>query len=342
MVFCIGRKISEKLGASNPTEGGIISLLCFLIITPLTLSEEQYYFNLSMLGSQAVMTAIICGCCAGALFTKLSKSRFKIKMPESVPPFVAESFENLPAFLVTLIPFIALRAIFSGTDYGSFTTFINSTIQTPLTMVGNSLGGHLILIFICCLMWWLGMHGTLIIMPALYLLTYAPLTENITAVATGQVAPNLLNFMTIISCLQLIGGPGCLFGLYIDMAFFTKSERYKSQGKLQLIPGLFNIIEPAVYGLPIVLNFTLLIPFILLPLVVYILMYLGLKLSLFTSPLTIASYFLPGPIVGFLASGGVGFGIFVILMCLLSCVIYYPFVKIMDAQELKNENVNEN
>ena len=140
----------------------------------------------------------------------------------------------------------------------------------------------------------------------------------------------------------MIGGPGCLFGLYIDMAFFTKSERYKSQSKLQLIPGLFNIIEPAVYGLPVVLNFTLLVPFLVLPLVVYVLMYLGLKVGLFTSPITMASSSLPGPILGFLASGGVGFGIFIILMCLLSCVVYYPFVKYMDDQELKAEKEQAN
>lgn len=337
MTFGIGRKISEKLGADNPIDGGIISILCFLIITPIVLETDTYYFNLAMLGSQAVMTAMICGCCAGALFAKLSKTKFKIKMPDSVPVFVSQSFENLPSFVVTIIPFIIIRALFNGTSYGCFTSFINTTIQAPLTMVGNSLGGHIVIILACCLMWWLGLHGTMIIMPALYLLTYAPLAENISALATGQPAPNLLSFMTILSCLQLVGGPGCLFGLVIDMAFFTKSERYKSQGKLQLIPGLFNVIEPTVYGLPVVLNFTLLIPFVFLPVLVYVLMYLGLKMSLFTTPITLASTYLPGPIMGFLASGGIGFGIFIVLMCLLSCVVYYPFVKIMDAQELKLE-----
>ena len=155
--------------------------------------------------------------------------------------------------------------------------------------------------------------------------------------AAGGTAPNLLSFMTLMAVIQLIGGPGCLFGLYIDMAFFTKSERYKTQGKLQLVPGLFNVIAPAVYGLPIVLNVILLIPFVVLPLVVYVLMYICLNLGLFTSPILMASSFLPGPILGFLAGGGIGFGIFIVVMCLLSCVVYYPFVKFMDRQELAEE-----
>ena len=110
-------------------------------------------------------------------------------------------------------------------------------------------------------------------------LCYTPLIENITAIASGGVAPNLLSMMTILLIVQAVGGPGCLFGLFIDMAIFTKSERYKTQGKLQLVPGLFNVIEPAIYGLPVVLNFTLLIPFVGLPIIVYTLMYICLKVG---------------------------------------------------------------
>ena len=341
MSFGIGKTISEKMGVDNPLSGGTIALFSFLICTPLntnvTETATSYTISLDYLGAQGVITAMLVGVCAGALFTKMSKTKLRIKMPASVPPFVAQSFENLPSFLVTIIPFVILRIIFGATSYGCFTAFINSVLQVPLTAVGNSLGGHLVLLAAACLLWWLGMHGTLIIYPALMVLTYAPLTENIAAVAAGGTAPNLLSFMTIMAAVQFIGGPGCLFGLYIDMAFFTKSERYKTQGKLQLVPGLFNVIEPAVYGLPIVLNMLLLVPFVVLPLVVYVLMYICLNLGLFTSPILMASSFLPGPILGFLAGGGVGFGIFIIAMCLLSCVVYYPFVKVMDRQALEEE-----
>ncbi len=341
MSFGIGRTIAQKMGAENPIEAGIISLFCFLIVTPLIGVAGgwgmNYSVDLANFGAQGVITCMLVALSAGALYTKMSQTKLKIKMPDSVPPFVAQSFENLPGFMVTIIPFVIIRILFGATTYGCFTTFINSTIQGPLVAVGNSFGGHLVLIAMCSLLWWLGMHGTLIVYPALMILTYAPLTENIAAIAAGQAAPNLLSFMTLMAVFQMFGGPGCLFGLYVDMAFFTKSERYKAQGKLQLVPGMFNIIEPAVYGMPIVLNFILLIPFVVFPLVVYGLMYLCLNLGLFTSPITMASSFLPGPILGFLASGGFGFGLFVIAMCLLSCVVYFPFVKIMDAQALEEE-----
>ena len=85
-------------------------------------------------------------------------------------------------------------------------------------------------------------------------------------------------------------------------------------------------------------NFVLLIPFILIPQIVYIVMYLLLKAGIICTPIAMASSFLPGPILGFLAGGGIGFGIFILAACLFSCIAYYPFVKIMDNQALKEES----
>lgn len=337
MSFGIAKEAASKKGVDNPTEAGIIGLVCFLIITPISVIEGTNYLDMGVLGAQSVVAAMIVGVLSGWLYYKLSQTKLKIKMPDSVPPFVSASFENIPALVVTTVPFIIIRIVFGLTFAGSFTSFVNQIIQGPLTLVGNTLGGHLILLVACSLFWWLGMHGTLIVYPALMIVLYAPLVENITAVAMGQPAPNLLSMMTLLLVIQIIGGPGCLFGLYIDMAFFTKSERYKAQGKLQLVPGLFNIIEPAVYGLPIVLNFTLLIPMILLPVGLYILLYFLLKAGIVGTPLTVANIFIPGLINGFLAGGGLGFGIFICAACLISCIVYYPFVKIMDNQQLEIE-----
>ncbi len=129
-----------------------------------------------------------------------------------------------------------------------------------------------------------------------------------------------------------------MFGLYVNMAFLSKSERFKAQGKISLVPGFFNIIEPTVYGMPVVLNPILLIPFVGLPLVVYLALYLCLKIGMVTTPVvSLAVMVMPGPIVGFLLGGGIGLGIFCILACVLSAVIYMPFFKILDRQAIKEE-----
>lgn len=338
MVFAIGKTLGEKKGV-DPFHTGLISLLSFLLITPLTTTEAgATVINTSYFGAQGVITAMLVALVAPSIFAFIVKKHLIIKLPEAVPEFVSNSFANIPPALITIVPFIALRGIFAMTSFGSFTDFIYAMIQTPLTSVGNTFAGHLILLFVCCLLWWFGIHGTLVVYPIMMTIMTAPLLANIEAANQGQAAPYLLSMMTFFMVLQFIGGPGCMFGLYVDMAFFSKSERYKAQGKVSLIPGLFNIIEPTVYGMPVVLNPILLIPFLGLPLIVYTLMYLCLNIGLFTTPVVnFGVMVMPGPIVGFLLGGGIGLGIFLILMCVLSVIVYLPFFRVLDSQALKEE-----
>ena len=341
MVFAIGKTLGEKKGV-DPFHSGLICLLCFLLITPLTVTEEgAMMINTTYFGAQGVITAMVVALVAPTIFAFIVKKHLIIKLPEAVPEFVSKSFENIPPALITIVPFIALRGIFAMTSFGNCTDFIYAIIQAPLTAVGNNLTGHLILLVVCCLMWWFGIHGSLVIYPTAMTIMVAPLMANIEAVNAGQAAPYLLSFMTYFAVLQFIGGPGCMFGLYLDMAFLSKSERYKVQGKVSLIPGMFNIIEPTVYGMPVVLNPILLIPFLITPVIVYSLMYVCLNIGLFTTPVVNFSVgVVPGPIVGFLLGGGIGFGIFMILMCALSAVIYLPFFKVLDKQALEEEKKN--
>ena len=337
MAFAIGKTLAEKKGV-DAFQGGVITLLCFLLVTPLTTDANGSTAILtSYLGAQGVFTAMIVALIAPSIFAWVVKKNWVLQLPPSVPNFVADSFKMVPPAFLTVIPFIALRGAFGMTSYASFTGFIYAILQAPLTGVGNTLGGHLILIVVCCLLWWCGIHGTLVVITMLIVLTQPALLENIAAVNAGQAAPHLLSYMTIFCVLQFLGGPGCLFGLYVNM-LRAKSERFKAQGKISFIPGMFNIIEPTVYGLPICLNPILLIPFVLTPVIVYILMYLCLTIGIFTTPtVNLAVMVMPGPIVGFLLGGGPMLGVFMIAMCALSCVIYYPFFKVLDNQALEQE-----
>lgn len=347
MVLAIGKTLGEKIGLGG-WHGAFTSVVCFFMITPLTTIQEEgawsptVLINTDFLGAQGIITAIIIALIAPTIFNFFLKKNWVINLPDSVPAFVADSFKSLPPSILTLLPFIVVRGLFSLTSYGDLTSFIYSVVQLPLTSVGNSFGGHLVIMIVCCLLWWCGVHGTLVIFPIINMLMQAPLLQNIEAVNSGNPAPYLLSIMTFFIILQFIGGPGCMFGLNADLAFFTKSQRYKAQGKLCLIPGFFNIIEPTVYGLPVVLNPILLIPFLAAPIIIYTLMYICLNIGLFATPVVnIGIMVMPGPIVGFLLGGGIGLGIFCIVACIISMVIYFPFVKVLDAQALKIEKENK-
>lgn len=337
IVFSIARVLGEKKELDG-VQTGIAALLCFLIITPLDAIEGVNYLNTSWLGAQGIFTAMLVGLTAPCLYGFCVKHNITIKLPDAVPGFVSKSLGSIPSALVTVLPFVALRGVFSVTAWGSFTGFIYAVIQTPLTNLGNSLPAHLIAVAICCLLWWCGVHGTLVVLGACMAIWTAPMIENLTAVSAGQPAPHLLSLMTFFLVLQFMGGPGCLFGLYINLAFFTKSERYKAQGKLSLVPGLFNIIEPTVYGLPIVMNPVLLVPFVGLPVVVYALYYILAGIGIVGIPVvSLQVMVMPGAIAGFLLGGGISLGLFTLAALALSVVVYYPFVKILDRQALEAE-----
>lgn len=162
--------------------------------------------------------------------------------------------------------------------------------------------------------------------------------ENLNAYNAGLPIPYVLSLMSFFMIVQFLGGPGCLFGLYLNLAFATKSERYKATGKMCLVPGMFNIIEPVVYGLPIVMNPVLLVPFCGLPVVFYLAYYLLASAGIIGIPcVSLQVMCIPAPIAGFLLGGGVRLGIFCLICLAISCVVYYPFVKILDAQALKEE-----
>lgn len=180
IVFGIGRTLGDKKGVDG-VQCGLAALLCFLIITPLDVLETGTYISTSSLGAQGIFTAIIVALVAPSLYAFCIRKNIVIKMPAAVPEFVSKSFSGIPASLVTVVPFVAVRGLFSMTSWGSFTGFIYQVVQTPLTALGNSLPAHLIAIFVSCFLWWCGMHGTLVVFGACMAIWTAPMIENLNA-----------------------------------------------------------------------------------------------------------------------------------------------------------------
>ena len=137
------------------------------------------------------------------------------------------------------------------------------------------------------------------------------------------------------------GGAGSTLSLLIAMVLICKSKRIKSLGKLSVLPGIFGINEPIIFGLPIMLNPILLVPFVLVPTVNIIITYFCMASGLV--PLTNGVQ-LPWttPIIfsGFLTTGWQGAVLQVILL-ILGVFMYIPFIKMLDNQYLKEEEENK-
>jgi len=338
MVFGIARAFGNKKKIDG-VMSGFAALLCFLIITPLVTNEAgSKFIDISWFSAQGIFTAIVVALTTAALYSYFVKKNIVIKLPEAVPEFVSKSFEGIPAALLTIVPFIAVRALFAATSFGSFSQFVYSILQAPLVGLGNSLTAHLLATLIISFLWWCGVHGSLVVLSVTMALWQEPMIENIAAKAMGEPIPWVLSLLSFFLIAQFMGGPGCLFGFYVDMALFSKSQRYKAQSKLSMIPGMFNIIEPTVFGVPVVMNPILLVPFLGVPVVIYLAYYLLASAGIIGIPCVgLTVMVIPGLIGGFLMGGGVSLGIFMIVASIFSCIAYFPFFKILDIQAIKHE-----
>lgn len=338
--FLVGMSYAREKGI-NTIQVAVACLMAYFLVIPSTFDEAANgSFAFASLGAENMAAAIIVGLLASTLFVWSTKKNFVIRFPESVPAFVSESMSAIPAACITLLPFVVIKYVLSLTPFGNLGTLITTIISAPLASVGNTLGGHLLIIALSSICWWFGIHNSPVstvamvaMLPAYY--------ENLTAVMSGQPAPYLLTFMSLMVANQLTGGPGCVIGLGIDTLLFAKSERYKAQGRIQFIPVLCNIIEPSVFGMPIVLNPIFFIPFLFVPIIIYVLYYICMTVGLCGTPIVLLSAFIPGFIQGFFMGGGIGLGIFMVFAAFLSCVLYLPFVLIADRQALKEEQAEE-
>lgn len=334
--FLIAHSLAKSKGC-DPVQAGIAAFMSYMLMVPAAFDESgNGTLAFSSMTADNIATAIIVGLISSALFCWSVKKNFVIKLPDSIPEFVKKSLSSIPAACITVFPFIILRYIFSLTSFATLPGFITSVIAAPLGGLGNTLAGHLVFLFMSSFVWWFGIHNASVITVAMIVMMPSA-QENIMAVMSNQPAPHMLSMWSFLVIMQLLGGGGCTVGLALDTVLFAKSDRYKAQGKLQLIPSLFNINEPAMFGMPVILNPIFFVPYVFGPLLIYILFYLCLSMGLFTTPITMVNSYLPGALQGFLLGGGVGLGIFMIVATLISCVTWLPFLLIADKNELKAE-----
>ena len=225
-------------------------------------------FASSLFSYEGMFTGLIVGMLAVALFAAFSRSKFTIKMPGSVPQNVFDSFFALIPMAEVLLLFGLARIGLQAMGYASLIQLIATVVIKPLLTVGTGLPAIIVVILLEQILWFLGLHGFNIVwgivsafwLP-LFLQNVAKLAET-KSCADISIAPN-----TMTNVYAMIGGSGATFGLIIAMLIFAKKgEKEREVAKLALVPGCFGINEPVIFGLPIVLNPIMFIPWIVVPL----------------------------------------------------------------------------
>lgn len=340
-VFSIGNSMAKQLECKDQSIlVGIISLMTFLLTIPLGVSKDEVTIaaaiSTTYFGAPGLFTAMIIGCVVPLIYNIFVKHHIVIKMPDGVPPQIANGFSAIiPAVCITAV-FAAIRQLCALTSFGTLSGLIYGLLKTPLSHLTNSPITFVVLLLFCNILWFFGIHGGMVTMSFLSMLYMAPALENLEAMAAGQPLPNMLTNTWWFTFAQL-GGSGGIIGLAVCMFLFSQSERYKTLGKIAILPALCSISEPIVFGVPLVLNVMMLIPMILSPLCCFLTSYLmtsigvlpylnGIQLSTGT-PIVLA---------GFLA-GGWRAAIWQIVLVALQAVLYFPFFRMVDKQALEEE-----
>ncbi|MGQ4224973.1 PTS sugar transporter subunit IIC [Enterococcus mundtii] len=341
--FGIGASLA-KTYKLDVVSGGLLATIAFLLTfipvnIPLEAAEAAgtsgFVLPMANLGGGGMFVGIITSIFAVEVYRLTDKSKFKITMPEQVPPAVARSFEALtPTLIVILV--MASISYYIGFDWHTAV----SKIVSPLISATDTLPSVLLLIFLITFFWAFGIHGVSII-GSLARPLWLQILESNTTAAAGEALPNIAA-EPFYQWFVWIGGAGCTIGLAILLAFTAKSKYASKLGKAIITPSIFNINEPVIFGVPIVLNPTLIIPFIFAPMVCATIAWFATKLGLVSAVTITAPWTLPGPIGAYLATGGDWrAAVLNILLIILSIFMYYPFVKIYDKNELAKEQALE-
>ncbi|WAA13437.1 PTS cellobiose transporter subunit IIC [Fervidibacillus halotolerans] len=334
----IGYKLTEHYGL-EPIYGGVVALVSFLILNPQELDGVSGVIPTFILGAQGMFLGIFTAFFAAELYRYFVKKNWTIKMPAGVPGSVSKSFSALIPIAMTLSIFLVVRILFSLTSYETVQNFIYTIIQQPLTKLGSGLAATIVAVLLIQVFWFFGLHGQIIINSVFDPIWYALNDQNYQAFQAGTELPNVVTKQFIDTFLVGMGGSGMTLAVVVLIFLIGRSRQIKELGKLGGPAGIFNVNEPIIFGLPIIMNPLVLIPWLLAPVVITIITYFAMSTGLVPKPAgIIVPWTTPIGLSGFLATGNAWQGAVLQIFNLLVVMgIWWPFLKILDKSYYETE-----
>lgn len=318
---------------------GVAGLFSFLMLIPFLTSDEfGTSISLTTLGAQGMFLAILVALSVTVIYKW--GSRWEIRMPDSVPSNISSSFSSLIPLSLTLIVFLIIRNLFTLTPYGNALDFIYEILQQPLIVLGRNFGSMLAAILAIQLLWFFGLHGGAIVGsiydPILLTLTQ----ENNDLITAGQEPVNIINQPFYNSFFASLGGSSSFVALAIALIFFSKRKEFNDIGKLGIVPSAFNIAEPLLFGLPVVMNPVMFIPLVIGPVVTTPIAYIATVIGI----LPIARYTVPWttpPVLsGFISTGSIMGSVIQSIQIVIQFIFWLVAIRLLEKQRIKEEKDN--
>ncbi|MGX7149931.1 PTS cellobiose transporter subunit IIC [Enterococcus ureasiticus] len=310
-------------------DGGIATLVNVVTDDKKIIDGWEMSGGVTRLGTTGIFTAIIMSIVAVKIYALCVKRKWVIKMPETVPTGVSNSFTALiPTVLIALTVIIINGVLVAlGTD-------IFKMIAIPFSFVTNLTNtwiGLLVIYFLMHALWIVGIHGATIVTSFLTPIVLSNMVQN-------QNGANLPFAGEFNNSFVTIGGSGATLGMVIFITFFAKSAQLGALGKAAVVPSLFNINEPILFGMPVVYNPYTAIPFFLAPMSSMSVAYFAIKFGMVNPPIAQVAWPTPLGLSGFIGSGGDWRAFVLAIVCAaVAFVIWFPFIKFYDGKLYQDE-----
>jgi cellobiose PTS system EIIC component len=329
LVACFA--IAYDLGTRLKQDALVSAVIATVIFMLIQINPKDQIFISEGLGSKGLFTAILVALICVRIQKLFTDWNLVIKLPASVPQMVYESFLSLIPLAFLVIVFWLIRYV-AKVD-------INQLVQVafkPLVFALNTLPGILVYAFLITMLWSVGINGDNVLEAVVAPIFYHYLGENIAAFARHEPLPYITAngfFSTFVN----LGGTGATIALALVL-WNSREPGYRKVARLSMPTQIFNINEPIFFGLPIVLNPMLMIPYVISALVLAAGSYLLMYFNLIHRPCVGVPWTTP-PIIGqYLVTGGDWrAAVWGVISIGIAMLIYFPFAKAAERQRLQAE-----
>lgn len=330
--FYLGSYYSKKDNRIAPIATAIISMVSIFCLLDFPSYSANFDWPSYALGAPSIFGAIIVSIVSTEIYRFLVAKNITIKMPEGVPQMVADAFTSLIPVVVNLIVFGFIGKGIAGFDL--LTVF--GSIFSKLVVAGSGWLPQFLGFFVDRLLWFVGIHGSNVVSSVMTPIWTQMNVENIAAYANGSAIPYMFTDQWINCYVRVSVFPIAL------LLCLSKCKRFKTLGKLSIGGTIFNIAEPIMYGFPIVLNPLMFVPWVIGWCATFLVQVLFSMIGLTPAIVAQVVWTMPVPLMAFIGSGFNPIAIVTpIVQMILIFLIFLPFFKIMEKQELAAEAENE-
>ena len=337
VVALFGYNYAKNLKMKSPIMNAVDALVCFLLVAGALIVTESGLTTIDMtyLGAQGMFIGFIVVFLSVRIEKLCAEKNIRIKMPDVVPPFLQDGFASIIPLFLSAVFFLIISTVVTISTKGTYSicSGFMALLSTPLGAL-TSVPGMFILCIFGALLWCFGIHGTMILVPIIMPLGIQAAVANGAAHAAGE--PLVFYPVALFSYMAIAGGTGNTLPLAL-LGLRSKSKQISAVAKISAVPGWFGINEPLTFGMPIMYNPVLCIPYVLnIPVVMLcalILYQVG-----FLQPAWISiSALLPMGMGQYLSTLRWQNAVGDYLMLIPATLIYYPFFKIYEKQLIAKE-----